>query len=529
MSVASEALAHPRAHPASRRSRRALLTSTAFTGVFIAVIAGHPHSALAACSGINTASVLCDANNPSGGSLDTISAGSSTVTVNAGAGITGFAGAFASGGDLTLIHNDPAGIGNGGASNAIELAAFNGAINYTGAGNVSGANAAIAVNLTNGPVSITQSSGVLSGVFGIRFDSAFPPTNVIIDTTGSQINATDYGILAQNIQPSADTNFEITTGAVSAGVRSIWVDLQAGKNINVHTKGAVNGEVRLQNRGLGSTSFIADEVVNGNISLIATGNSNNTAPVSLTLAQDYVAGSAAGISVAGRRDVTVQTKNISGGGIIVNTGNGTSSVLIDGSVNATPASVGISDFNLTGVRSITTGIGSVIVNGPITIALDRTGVGGSQNSRAVGFSFELVGPTSTSYVKGPVSATAIADGAGVGTATAIGASLSTRSGTHTVDGVVTAAAIGPAATATGVSASGGGSGGQSATLLNGSVSATARRASPARAPRWALGHPSTAERIRSPPTAPLRRRPLEQAERRPVSRALLRVLQRPAS
>ena len=45
--------------------------------------------AQAACQGLNTANVLCDAANPSGGALATSSNGDTIVNINAGAGITG--------------------------------------------------------------------------------------------------------------------------------------------------------------------------------------------------------------------------------------------------------------------------------------------------------------------------------------------------------------------------------------------------------------------------------------------------------
>ena len=53
--------------PRAAAGRRALLASTALSGVFIAVIAGHPHSALAqSCSttGLNPVGLTC--SNPGG-------------------------------------------------------------------------------------------------------------------------------------------------------------------------------------------------------------------------------------------------------------------------------------------------------------------------------------------------------------------------------------------------------------------------------------------------------------------------------
>ena len=85
VAVRSARLVSQTATTARPRRRGALLASTAFTGAFAAVIAGHPTSALAACSGVNTANVLCDAaNQATAGTLNTTFAGTTVVNVNPG-------------------------------------------------------------------------------------------------------------------------------------------------------------------------------------------------------------------------------------------------------------------------------------------------------------------------------------------------------------------------------------------------------------------------------------------------------------
>ena len=91
------------------KRRGALLASTAFTGAFAAVIAGHPTGALAACSGVNTANVLCDAaNQATAGPLNTSFAGTTVVNVNPGGKIDsgGAAATVTAAGSLTFNHND---------------------------------------------------------------------------------------------------------------------------------------------------------------------------------------------------------------------------------------------------------------------------------------------------------------------------------------------------------------------------------------------------------------------------------------
>ena len=122
---------------AHRPGRRALLASTALSGVFIAAIAGNPGSALAACAGENTASVTCDAVTPAtAGTLNTSFAGSTVVNVNPGGAITtggAHATVTSATGTLNFNHNDPAGITNnlvGG--NGLDLVTNSGSITYLG-------------------------------------------------------------------------------------------------------------------------------------------------------------------------------------------------------------------------------------------------------------------------------------------------------------------------------------------------------------------------------------------------------------
>ena len=119
----------------SPRCRATLLAGTAFTGVFIAAMTGSPQRALAACAGVNTASVTCDAGNQATlGTLNTTFAGTTVVNVNPGGKIdTG--GAFASVtalGSLTFNNNDTTfGITNI-AGIGVSLTNAFGAITYLG-------------------------------------------------------------------------------------------------------------------------------------------------------------------------------------------------------------------------------------------------------------------------------------------------------------------------------------------------------------------------------------------------------------
>src|SRR5438552_2998673 len=78
----------------SPRHRTRLLAGTAFTGAFLAAMAGSPQSALAACAGENTASVTCDlANQATAGALSTTFAGTTVINDAAGGKINAGSGA----------------------------------------------------------------------------------------------------------------------------------------------------------------------------------------------------------------------------------------------------------------------------------------------------------------------------------------------------------------------------------------------------------------------------------------------------
>ncbi len=149
----------------------------------------HGSDALAACSGVNTANVLCDAANPSGGTLNTISTSAdTTVNINAGAGITDGAYVTADANNVTFNHHDPAGI----ASSSFAGISFSnsngtGTLTYTGSADVQpGASGAIFLNW-GGRISVTQTAGTIGGISNTLQFNATQDRTVNINTVGSQI------------------------------------------------------------------------------------------------------------------------------------------------------------------------------------------------------------------------------------------------------------------------------------------------------------------------------------------------------
>src|SRR5581483_8950193 len=159
---------------------RTLLAGTAFTSTLIAVTAGHPQSAFAACAGENTSSVTCDASHPAtAGTLDTSFGGTTVVNVNPGGAITtGGASATVTGpGTLTFNNNDTTFGISSSTRSGVTLTNNNGASFYVGNANVSStAGAGVIVSATsgqdltvtnNGTVTSTSGDAISAGLSGL--------------------------------------------------------------------------------------------------------------------------------------------------------------------------------------------------------------------------------------------------------------------------------------------------------------------------------------------------------------------------
>ncbi len=450
-----------------------------------------------ACSGLGTGNVLCDAANPVGGHLDASTfSGDLTVTVNAGAGITDGATASASG-SITFNHNDPAGISSSSLYDGLHLAG-NSTITYTGSADVTANGYAIGVSSSSGLVSITQTAGTITGGTGIQVISSGPGGSVNINTVGSQI-AAGLGIFVLTDGPQSDVT--IATGGVSGGTymagSGIYVRMgqtfHTARNLSVTTNGAVSGGIYLQNGGVGTIDLTTNASVTGGIS-VQGNNSANTSAFTVKLNQD-VSG-AVSLQNYGTGTTTVRTKGITDGTLSVTAfGGASNSLVVDGAITKGSAPdpyygfggalAGVGFGSASGTNTVTfngaisgtfdarasvtpsfgrtayglsAGLGSTSSDGSATLtangSITVTGMSRSgDTANLTGASLGAYGVVPVDFnLHGAVSATSISDTASkVVGVSATQNSLSTVN--LTVDGAVTATAIGTGSTATGISGS----------------------------------------------------------------------------
>ncbi|MBR1121423.1 autotransporter outer membrane beta-barrel domain-containing protein [Bradyrhizobium lablabi] len=447
--------------------------------------------ALAACQGVNTGNVLCDAAHPSGGSLNTQSGVDTTVNINAGAGITGGMLVVANGAStsqsVTVNHNDPGGIRNS-TFEAILIYNFtpSGAVTYTGSADVVGP---LSIKSSGGPVSVTQTSGTVTSV-AVETEAS---GSVDINTVGSRVGF----VFARNIGTGGQSDFTIRTGEVTAADANqdaIYVlagnSRITGRNLSLTTDGNVLGRISMSMMGTGTVDFTTNAGVTGDVRVEAT-NQASTGAFRINLNQD-VTGNVS-LSNAGTGTTTVHTRNIAGTLSVGGGGGANSSIVVDGNVNAGTVAAfssyggGVASIGLRGggTNSATfngaisgtfdasaaprpslggrvTGLGATLgststdgsatlnVNGPVTVTgIGRAGDAAHVNGVSLSTDRDSVVPFDVN-LRGSVSATSIGDTA----ATVFGISASqSRLGTLrlTADGAVTATANAAGSTVTGIS------------------------------------------------------------------------------
>jgi hypothetical protein len=285
--------------------RGALLGSVSLVAIVCA------SDALAACQGVNTGNVLCDAAHPSGGSLNTRSNDNTTVNINAGAGITG--GVLVATGynpannqSITFNHNDPAGIRNS-SFEAILIYNFtsDGATTYTGSADVIGP---LSIKSSGGPVSVTQTAGTVASI-AVETEAS---GSVDINTIGSRVGF----VFARNIGTGGQSDFTIRTGEVTAADANqdamyvlVGNSRITGRNLSITTDGNVVGRISMSMMGTGTVDLTTNAGVTGNVRVEAT-NQASTGPFRVNLNQD-VTGDVS-LSNAGTGTTTVRTRNIAG-------------------------------------------------------------------------------------------------------------------------------------------------------------------------------------------------------------------------
>ncbi len=328
----------------------------------------------------------CSATPPilPAGPLATSSDGDTIVNINAGAGITGGAsfGIF-SNDNLTIHHNDPAGITNT-LPAGIEISQHpfsTGAISYTGSADVTGGAAGFGV-FSDGRITITQTAGTITATtssgFGIYIPTPAavnPDRSININTVGAPIVAPGGGIFIRT--EGAQSDVTIATGAITTDPaqngNAISVDMglstATGRNLSVTTNGAVVGNIFLRPAGIGTVDVTTNALVTGDIYLRA-GNTANTNAFTVNLNQD-VAGDVI-LQNSGTGTTTVRTRNITGGTLAFTGGGANSSLVVDGTITRT----GIADFqfggSLASVSLVRGGTNTATFNGAISGTFDTT-------------------------------------------------------------------------------------------------------------------------------------------------------------
>jgi uncharacterized protein with beta-barrel porin domain len=408
----------------SPRYRATLLAGTAFTGVFTGAIVGYPQSALAACLGVNTASVTCDAaDQAAAGTLATTFGGTTVVNVNPGAKIdTGGATAMVTAaGSLTFNNNDTTfGIRNN-ALNGVDLTNNFGAITYVGNADVTATNVAvIGINATAGAagdVSITNNATVTGTAFGIVVQHTGTGA-VLVTGTGTATGGTD-GILVTHtgVGPAASTSGIAITGSgdvTSTGgtaVGAVILNAANASNILIDRSGTLSGieGISAQTNGTGSITVLGNGLVTGTssfgIAAFQTGNG---------------AGTNARITIGGSGDVHGAT----GIHAEVQSTNNVGSVMVNRNGAVTATSVGIEatargggDVTVSGVGDVSSssliGISALASGGDGNVVVTRTGtvfgLQGGIRASAVGSGNVTV--TTSQDVSGPqgggINATAV--------------------------------------------------------------------------------------------------------------------------
>ncbi|CAN7528806.1 autotransporter domain-containing protein [Bradyrhizobium sp. LjRoot220] len=380
--------------------RRALLAGTAFTGAFIAAMAANPQSALAACVGVNSASVLCDAANPAtAGTFTTSFAGGTVVNVNAGANINsgGASATVTAAGGLTFNHNDTTfGITNA-ASTGVSLLNNFGAITYTGNAAVTATigDAIVAISGGAGNVTVTSNAAVLSTFnSGISASKSAGSGDILVNGNGAATGGAS-GIAVAHHGTSGGITISGsggTTGTSNTGISASIDTATNASNILIDRSGAVTGR----------SGISASHAGTGNITVTGGSLVSSTAGTGIIASQlNNVAGTNGSVTVGGSGDVNA----VGGFGIIAEvTGtNNSGSVTVNRTGNVTATNAALTASASGGGNVTVSGVGNVNSTGGFGIF--ATAIGGNVQVAAAG------------TVSGAVGMFASASGLGTSTVT----------------------------------------------------------------------------------------------------------------
>jgi len=455
----------------SPRRRATLLAGTAFTGAFIAAIAGYPQGALAACLGENTASVTCQApgDQATAGTLNTTFAGTTVINVNPGGKIDtgGATASVTAAGSLTFNHNDTIFGITGTGGDGVRLTNTFGAVTYLGnaAVTATGGSGVLASSAGAGNLTVTSNATALStvgsGIFALKGGTGDILVNGSGAATGAQsgMNVQQFGTSGGiTISGSGDA-----TGTADVGINASINATANTSNILIDRSGAVTGA-----NGIVATS-------GGKGSITITGGSvvASTAGVGIAAFQDNnAAGTNGSITVGGSGNINA----VGGIGIDaeVTGANNSGSVMVNRTGNVTATSAGIFAKTTGGGNVTVTGVGNVSSSGNAGIVASSTGNGNvlvaaaGTVSGTAGISAGVVGSaTSTVNVTNNVTGTAF-DGVinstnlglntvnvSAGTIQAAQSAITAASGTGNIAVTIGAGAVLQATSAAGVSLSNG--------------------------------------------------------------------------
>jgi len=377
---------------ASKR-RGSLLASTACAGVFVAMIAGHPGSALAqscSTSGSSPVTVLCDApgstitttnttnsTSPNAATNDRVqSFNADTIgTVTANTTVNGFGLQLAPTGSGRTITMTNSGIvtTNQAAVSAIGLVGNGGAVSYSGSGSVINTAAGTALSASNtgsGSVLVTSDGSVTTGAGGTGIDVATSGTgSVTVSGSGNVTSGLGIGAVA-----SGGGDVTVTgSGTITAGGQGIHATASGGNgNIVIARDGVISsGGIAIVTSVAGagtSTVTISRDVTSsvGEGVLAVTQAGTNTVTVTSGTVRSNFPGSNAisvGSSSGGAINVTI------GSAATLRTWNSGGSVGVDAfstTGNVTIANSGTIIGNVGGVSTFTAGVSTVINAGSIT-------------------------------------------------------------------------------------------------------------------------------------------------------------------
>ncbi|EHR03405.1 autotransporter outer membrane beta-barrel domain-containing protein [Bradyrhizobium sp. WSM471] len=337
-------------------NRRALLASTAFTGAFIAVIAGHPGSALAACAvtvGPNTvtcnSTVTTNTTNTDAATASSVdrsqafSAGPVSATINPGQTVSGYGLAIsANGAGINVVNNGA--VTTTQAVHALDISTSTGNIVYSGNGSASNtAGSGIGLNMnTNGAGTITM------GTSGTPVTPNFQGSTAMQLIAASSINMTLNGGSLTTLSSFGDGAL-ISGGDVSVAL--------TGNGAIVNASGATAAR-GLDVFGTGTMTVTSNATIGG--ASAATSFGTGILAIATAGSGDVTVNQTGGTIFATNFGINASSGATGSGSVIVNTASGSAIALTD------PAASGI-DASTNGTGAVTVHQAGAITGGALGI------------------------------------------------------------------------------------------------------------------------------------------------------------------